>query len=507
MQLATYITYKDIKGIDISYKESIFYIKYIFQKYKRELILSFLGYLGVQLGLKNGIEISNGIQLKFGIKINGFLIHSRSILVLNQIFYETKQFNDQDESSKITSNDIFNLFLYANQILTKTDTPTSGYKDGIITIGSLMTAMRMHIGLITPFELRLIEEIFKKFYNNLVESEKYKIFNDIIIQETGITINKFIEILDNFEKRISVKGIFELYDKFSVLRYEDIYLKWDNRIPLIKIPLDYRFMELFPLIKRNDNYYVASAVILFMSTARKIYHVLSANNKTKDYFRSFWGKYIVEPVMKEYIKEIFGSDEVRIIDIDFQKVIGEEIADIIIIHGDDIYLLEIKSGYMSLESRFSDDEILFKENFEKKYILNTSGKHQLLNQLDIFENKYDIISKICELDKSTKYKVFSSLVVFDEAMSMLGFKRYLSKVFNDNLKPKLSGYTKFNPFLYSNLLTFVEILSFERRIKNKKNRIYLLKALFNYHDSLWDFLDDIKDNKIKVDGISKDDID
>jgi len=74
------------------------------------------------------------------------------------------------------------------------------------------------------------------------------------------------------------------------------------------------------------------------------------------------------------------------------------------------------------------------------------------------------------------------------------------------MKSKIDNYKKFLPFLYSNLLTFSELLSLERRIKDPKMRMRIYKALFKYPDSLHDFLTEIIDNKIKVDGILPKDI-
>jgi len=508
MQLARYITYNEIYGIDTSYNDSIFFIKQIIGKYKKELVLSFLGYLSKEIGLENNADTISSLQLKLDIKINGILIHTRSILVLHQIFYETNKYTNENSSEKIESKDIFNLFLYANQILTKTDTPTGGYGSSKITIGSLMTAMRMHVGVITPFDVKLMEELFIKFYKRIIETEEYNILNSAVLDGTEITIDKFLEILNNFTKGKSISGIFGLYDKFSVMELNDIYNKWINRKPKIKIPNDYRFLETYPLIKNNGKYFACSLIILFMATARKIYHVLSANKKSKGFFRTYWGKNIVEPVIKEYIKDIFKSENVQIIDIDFQKEVGEEIADLVIIWEDKIHLIEIKSGYMALEHRFSDNESDFKENFEKKYIFNTSGKNQLVNQLDIFDNKYKKFSVLCGLNSEIKYKVFSCLLVFDEALSILGFKRYITDIYNELVMNKMNKYENIEPFFYPNLMTFVELLNFKYRIKDKNKRMTIFHNSYVYHDSITEFFDDIKAEKIPtINGILKDDID
>lgn len=57
MQLATYLTYKDVKGVDISYNDSILFIKLIFKKYKREIILELLGFTSKEIGLDNSLKV------------------------------------------------------------------------------------------------------------------------------------------------------------------------------------------------------------------------------------------------------------------------------------------------------------------------------------------------------------------------------------------------------------------------------------------------------------------
>jgi len=506
MQYATYITYKDIKGIDISFNECIFKIKIIFKRYKRETILSFLGHVSQEIGLENSFESSKKVQETLGIEIKGILVHSRAILVLYQIFFEETGYSVNNNDIRLTNEEHFYLFLFANQILSKKDFTYEYSKSGEVTIGHLIGLMRLYVGIINSFETNLVEELFLKFYIKLTTSKKYSIYDEVIFKNTGLRINDFIKILEDFRKPHMPSSIFSTYDKFAVLNYDEIYGVWDRRSPKINIPLEYRFFELYPLIKREKQYYPTSAMLLFVNIIRKIYHVLSNDEQTKGEFRAFWGTSIVEPVIKEYVKNIFETSEVKVIDRESQKKIGMEITDIMLINADDIFLVEIKSGYMALSHRYTDDQEIFKTNFEKKYILNSSGKHQLINQLDIFDNYYDKFADLYSLDKNIKYKVFSTSLVFDEALSMIGFKRYLGKVFNDNLNPKFSKYTKFLPYLYSNLLTFAELLTFEKRIPDKNKRIVLLKNLFAYHDSFWDLLDDIKDNQIKVEGIQKDDI-
>jgi hypothetical protein len=506
MQLALYTSYKDEKGRDISVKESILYIKIIFKRYRRLLILNFLSYVAKEIGLIASFDKSVELQYKlFKYKnSDSVLIHNRAVLVLFQVFFETTDFDENNTEEKIRNDEEISLFLYANQILNKTD--TAGLKGSEIRIEHLMVMMKLYVGTINAYELNLTHDYFLEFYIKLLSSEKSTEYNEVLKKQTGLTIDDFISILKEL-KNSKLKDPFKLYEKIGLLEYDEIYEKWENRVPKIALPSDYRFFEQYPLIKKDDLYYGTSVISLFSSIIRKPYHILSSDPESKNSFRGFWGKYIVEPTIKEYVKKIFSSNGIRVIDIDFQKLIGFEISDLVIVHENDVYLLEIKSGYMGLEDRYTDDIDKFRTAFEKKYVYSSTGKHQLLNQIDMFEKNFGKLSKLCELNENTRYRVFSGSIVFDEALSMLGFKRYLGNSFNKIMSPKVQSYKNFLPFLYSNLLTFAELISIGRRIKNIEKRIHILKATFNYQDSLYDFLEDIKEKKIAVDGIAIEDID
>lgn len=501
MEFKAFVSYCDVYKRDISFKESLFFIKLIYGKYRKDVILSFLGYISRKIGVVYTEFSLFEIQREFGIESNRLSIHPRSILVLYQIFYDSIKFSENSTEEVLHLEEVSLLFLYANQILNKTDFEKG--KDGPVGVNVqlLMSMMKMYVGTIHAYEISLTEEYFIKFYEKLSESGKFEEYNTVLKKETNLGLIDFITVLKEIKERHKIDRPFELFDKFAVLKFENIEETWKKREPKIPIPNEYRFLELYPLIKRGEEYYGVPPIYMFLSLIRKPYHVLSNENSTKDTFRGFWGSNIVEPIIKQYIREIFESKDTRVYDLDFQKILGFEPADIILINNDDIFLLEIKSGYMGLADRYGSNIEKFKTEFDKKYIYNSTGKHQLINQLDIFENNYRKISKLLDLNASTKYKVFSCSIVFDEALTMVGFKRYLGKIFNEIIKDKMHEYTNILPFLYPNTLTFTELLSFERRIIDIKKRITLFKFSFNYEDSLSDFFNELKDNTIAMDGI------
>ncbi len=506
MELKVFVSYYDVYKKDISFKESLLCIKFIFRKYRRDVILSFLGYISKRIGVVYTQESLLKIQEDFGISSNGLGINPRSTLILFQIFYDTTIFNEESSDEVLLNDHVSLLFLYSNQILNKTDFEKGKDGPSEVNIQLLMSMMKLYVGSINAYEINLMEEYYLLFYEKLAETNKVEEYNKILFKHTGMDIHMFIQVLIEMKEFKRIDSPFDLFDKFAVLKYEDIYDKWNKRIPLLPIPTEYRFLEQYPLIKKDSLYYGVPPLNTFLSLIRKPYHVLSDDVDTKDTFRGFWGTKIVEPIIKQYIKDIFTSDNVRVVDIDFQKKLGVEPADIVMVKDEDIFLLEIKSGYLGLADRYSQDPVIFKREFDKKYVYNTSGKHQLINQLDIFESKYDKIISLLEVDKTKYYKVFSCSVVFDESLQMFGFKRYLGNIFNDNIKTKIKGFKKFLPFLFSNLITFSELLSFGRRVNDVNKRIQLFKYSFNYQDSMSDFFNELKDHQISMEGIAPEDI-
>lgn len=506
MEYKSYLSYYDVYGRNESFANSVFKIKLIFSMYSRELILSFLSYVAKEMGVVPTPASLMQLQNNLGIKIKGIVIHTRAVLALFQIFFESIKFNDNNKEQSLRDDEVTILFLYANQILNKTDFEKGEKGPAEINIQLLMSMMKLYVGTINAFEINLMEEYFLLFYEKLAISSNVGKYNKILLKHTNMDISNFIDVLKQIKYNKKLNSPFELFDKFGVLNYENIYEEWNSRIPAIPVPSEYRFFEQYPLIKKEQEYYGVSPLIMFLALIRKPYHVLSNDVDSKDLFRAFWGSFIVEPIIKQYIIEIFSSENNRIIDMNFQKILGVEPCDLVIVKDDDIFAFEIKSGYMALEDRYSLSSEKFKIEFEKKYVYNSSNKHQLINQLDIFDKKYVKIAKLLELDPNKKYKIFSCLIVFDEALSMLGFKRYLRDIFNKTIEPKFYEYKKFLPFPYSNLMTFSELLSFRNRVKDVDKRGTLVKASFGYEDSIHEFFDDIKNEKVRVDGIIPTDI-
>lgn len=505
MEYKQYISYSDIFKKDVSSKDSLRYIKLIFGKYRKLLILNFLSYVSMKIGVIPSQSHLRSVQKEFDINVDGITIHQRSVLVLYQIYYETIKFNSKNTNEVIEANDVLLLFLYANQILSKTDIIESELTTNEINTKILMMMMKIYVGVISAYDLNIMIEYYLAFYEKLLASQHFGVYDIAIKAKTNLKIVDFIEILKNIKNHHKLNKPFETFDKFSVLKYSNMNEIWNNRVPKLDIPNEYRFFEQYPMIKNENLFYGVPPLILFLSLIRKPYHLLSSDDNTKKYFRADWGKQIIEPVIKFYIRKIFENEEVRIIDFDFQNNYGFEPSDIIIVFQDNIILLEIKSGYMALEDRYNSDEQIFKDSFENKYVYS-GKKHQLINQLKILNEKYDLIFEKMNLKGEIKYKVHSGLLVFDEALSLLGFKRYLAKIFNEHLTRDIKEVQRFNIFEYSNLITFAELLSIERRINNKDKRIHFLRDSFHYMDSIHELFEDIKSRKIEANNISIEDI-
>src|SRR5437667_1249095 len=105
MELGVYISYKDETGRDVSLEDSFFYIKMVLKRYRRDVILSFLSFIAKEIGVVESPERLKEIQSNFGITTEqGVLIHSRAVLVLFQLFFETYGFDESNGSETVNVN-------------------------------------------------------------------------------------------------------------------------------------------------------------------------------------------------------------------------------------------------------------------------------------------------------------------------------------------------------------------------------------------------------------------
>ena len=492
-----FYTYEDEYKVDISKNECELKIYEIFSKYRKDIILAFIGHVAKNIGLDSSFENISKVQkdmIGIGANVDA-IIHRRGLLALVQYFYEFDDYSDNDTRVILDAKDVFNLFLLINQILNKTEYQTQEANNDEIPIEILQASMRMSIDLLTKNDIVLANDNFIKFYEKMKQHKDYETFNNILFKNTSLFLDDFLEILKKFKNREKISDIFNLFEKFSVLKYEDIFSKWHNRIPKIKMPLDYRFLEQYPLIKKDDKFYPVDALLIFYSTIRKVYHLLSSTEISKS-FRNTFTKEIAEPVVKEQIEKIFKSDDMIILDTNSP---GYEYSDSAIMNENTIILIEIKSAYMGLEIRYTDDRQKFKTEFDKRYIF-LEGKHQQIKQLKNIQNNIEKFVKACNIEKKEKYIIFSLLVVFDESLSAIGFNNYIRQQFHKKYIDEIVETDQLKIFPFNAVITFNELNLLLKNTIDTNTRLSLLKFFFTYNLSLTDLLQEIIHGEKEIDG-------
>lgn len=511
MNIEQYYTYKDKFGRDISIIETMRKIKFILSKYKKELILKFLNHLLKKFADGNTIENIDKIQIELiNLSIDKYkIIHERAYFVLFQFFYEIENYNEEDSSIIINQIDVLNLFLLVNHLLDKNEYKSIELDNAEIPIELLMASFKMSTDFIDPKDIRIQNDLFIKFYEMIYTYNESKNYDKILIDKTGLSLKEFIEILHKFKnlEKQAFKNLFKKLEKSSALKYEKTHETWINRSPMLRIPFDYRFLEQYPLIKKEDDYYITSFSLLMRSIIMKPYHILSEETKNqRPSFRYFFTKNIAEPTIRKLILEIFQCPKIKEINVCSEN---NEYADFGILIEESIFLFEIKSVFMGLEIRYTDDKDKFKMEFEKRYILNDSGKHQQINQILKIENEFDKFIDLTGLDKNLKYKIFCIELVFDEVLKSIGFNPfniYIRDKFNKEIKMDIDKFKNINPYHLNILITFNEMMFLNELLKDPYKKFLVLKNFFSYDEtSLEGLVYDLRDGKVLIEGIDKDD--
>jgi len=485
--LNQYYTYKDEYRKDISKDETLFKIRFLLSKYSKKTVLGMLSFVGKRMNIENPKTNIPKVQEElFGHSFEKlFIVHSRAVLVLYQLFCDVTQFNDSDTSEIINPDDACVLFLLTNHLLDKCEYKSIKNSDKIVPIELLMFMMRMSTDLIGPNDVRLQANLFIRMYEKCTEHEDFLSFDRLLKSITGLEISDFIVILKSFvnQEHVDHLALFEKLGNCLVLDFEEVNEVWNSRKPVINIPFDYRFPEQYPLIKSEGNYFLINFTLLIKSIILKPYHILSASTEEwPTNFRTFFSKEIAEPVMRDILRETFLCSE--IIEVQTYRK-GNEYADFGIVEGDKIFLFEIKSAYMGLEKRYSQDSEEFKSEFDKRYILNSSGKHQQIGQLINIEENFDNFLELASLERK-RYKIFSIIVVFDEVLKgfeINPFDLYVRNIFNQEISERMSEFTNILPFTSNVMITYNELMFLKESIKDPLKRLQIILNFFTYDKS------------------------
>jgi hypothetical protein len=488
LDLIQFYTYKDEFGQDISKAESEFRIKLIYSNYRQELLIGFLGHIAKRIDLDNTLENIDNLQKELiGIEFQkAHIIHRRAHLALWQYFFDNKNFNHKDNRNVLDAKDIFLLFILVNQILDKSEYQKHD-EESILHAGFSF----LSIDLIQKNDLVASNFFFIKFYEKLISHPLKDEFDKILINLTTYNLEFFRDFCIKLQRREKINHIFNIFENFSVIKYKDISKIWDNRVPKIQKPFDYRFIEKYPLIKDDKLFFPIDFINIFLSVFRKPYHLLSQKNN-KFNFRNIFSKEISEPVIKEYIKENFTSDNIKIIETSYNNY---EYADTGLLFGDQLILIEIKSVYMGLDLRYTEDKNKFIDGFNKRYI-EGAGVRQQIKKINYIETNYNKFIEDCQLEQK-KYNIFCLLLVFDESLSTIGVNVYIRNKFNKFFKEEFEQeFNNINPYPYNATITFNELYFLFNDNKSQRERFKILNSFFIYNLSLTEFLYELKKGTI-----------
>lgn len=485
-QVIRYYTYKDEYRIDLSQEECEKNIYEIFAKYKKEIIIGFIGHIAN--GTKsNTVEEWNAVQVQLmslGYDIAA-VIHKQAHAGLYQYFCQASDFSDSDNRIVLDAPDSFNLFLLINQILDKTSYQRYDFES------ILHTSFSMAPHMVQTNDVRASFYFFNKFYNQMLHHQLKDKFDEILIKETKKDLYFYCDMSHKIFNRINVSGLYNDLGILCAIDYNFVSRVWGERNPKIRIPYDYRFIEEYPLVKRGKTFHAVDFIMIMMSILRKPYHVLSRPGQDFN-FREIFTKEIIEPVIKDYIRQIFQSENIKFIDTSFEDY---EYADFGLLKDNQLILIEIKSVYMGLGIRFAKDKDTFIKGFNKRYV-EGSGLIQQLNVINKIENNFNTFISRCKLENK-KYNLFCLMVVFDESFLSIGVNKYLKGKFNELFNEKFSEkFNHINPYPYNGTITFNELFYLKHNHENAEDRFKVLNSFFTYNHSFNDFLMELKEGTL-----------
>lgn len=464
-----YYTYLDEIHNSVSPAYCIDFIQKILTSYNQEQIIRLLSHISITFGLSNNPESILLLQEKqFNVPSikNVFFVHRQATLTLFQFVCSipSEKFASKTE---IPTRDVFLLYILVNQLLEFTEyfVKNKSVNKSLFFINIKSIHLTQN-----ETDLRGSFELFKQYYVKMIELNKNK-YDKIIQDSFGLSIDEFIHVM-NLVKERSYRNIFSLFDKFAVVKLEELYEKWNQRSPKLSIPFEFSFLEKYPLIKIGNEYFLTDANNLINSLFRSVYEKLFQSDK--DVFKSDFG-YIVEPVIIKLLEETFINKTIKQIKV-FSK--SYQWADFGLLYNQDIFLFEIKSSRLKKEIIYSSDYNYFIKNFNAKFVLEEGVKQQVKKLVEI-ENDYNRFCQVTKIDPKLTYKIHPILLSFDESLQAFCCNWYISTRFDNlvricNLKP-----SKFVLAQSHATLTFSELFRIKEMEKSQEEKIALLK---NYSD-------------------------
>jgi hypothetical protein len=183
-------------------------------------------------------------------------------------------------------------------------------------------------------------------------------------------------------------------------------------------------MKKFPLIKINNDLFPTDFNNLIDLTFRLIYTELFQSFPVD--FKPKFGINIVEPVIKDLLRNIFVSDTIKEIKVATKSY---EYGDLGLVNGTDIYLFEIKSTCLNYTTLYEDDNILFFKKLNDRFVLQ-EGIMQQVKKIERINSEPKRFYNLALLNSETKFNIHPILLVFDEALQAFCANWYLSSRFD-----------------------------------------------------------------------------
>lgn len=473
LPLKKYYTYLDEIHSTISPAYCSDYIQKILTSYSQGQFIRLLSHISIEFGLSNNPESILLLQEKqFNVPAtkNVYFVHRQATLTLFQFVCSipSEKFTSKTD---ISTRDVFLLYILVNQLLEFTE-----YYANKKALGKSLFFTSIKSIHLTQSEtdLRGSFELFQQYYVKMVELNKNK-YDEIIQDSFCLSIDEFVHVMDLIKGK-NYREIFSLFDKFAVVRFEEIYKKWNERTPKLSIPFEISFLEKYPLIKIGNEYFLTDANNLINGLFRIVYEKLFQNDK--EGFKSDFGLNIVEPVIIKLLEETFVSEKIKQIKV-FSK--SYQWADFGLLHNQDIFLFEIKSSILKKEVIYASDYNYFIRNFNDKFVVKEGIKQQVQKILEI-EKDYNRFCQVTKIDPKLTYKIHPILLSFDESLQAFCCNWYLSTRFDNliricNLKP-----SKFDLAKNHSTLTFNELFRMKELSKSKEEKISLLKKYSDESD-------------------------
>lgn len=466
-----YYTFTDETQLPVTNELCFKKISDIIKTYTRETILRMASQTSQDLGTGNDpsriLELQSE-RFKIPIASDVYLIHRQAILILLQFTFSFSE-DEFGQQNEISTREVFLLFTLINSYLELNEYTVS--KKSIpkkLFFSSIKTAHLM----MNENDLQAAFYFFDKF-SSVIESQNLTTFNDIIKEYLDVDIAETREIFQK-AKNQSYPEIFSFFEKFAVIEYDKIDTYWKNRSPKFDIPFEYNFFNQYPLIKKDKDYLVTDLYNLFNSLFNIVYDILVEVDREN--FKGIFGKDIAEPVITEFLNEVFKDDQ-----IDFIKVGSNtrEFADIGILYKDNIFLFEVKTSIFSRKMLFSTDYDRFIKAFNNKFVLSEGISQQVKRLIDI-ENNFESFCNLSQIDNSKNYKIYPILLVFDETLQAFCANWYLSTRFDNIMRTKNFVPLKFSLAKNHSTITFNEIY---RLNKLEINPIQKLELIQQYSDA------------------------